>query len=75
MPVISSSIRLMVSVSNGGEIKSRADLILEANKAIRYVAMIDYSNKVIECKGHGAFSLNFPQRKLESSFPLDRYSS
>jgi hypothetical protein len=54
----------MGSVSNRGEIKSRVDLILEANKAIRYVAMIDYSNKVIECKGHGTFSLELSPEKV-----------
>jgi len=38
-------------------IKSRADLVLQFNPAIRYVAIIDFSNKVIECKEQDTFSL------------------
>jgi len=44
--------------------KSRADSILEANPAIQYVAMIDFSNKVIECKGHGTFFLSLSPEKI-----------
>jgi hypothetical protein len=47
----------MGRVSTSGKIKSRADLILELSHEIRYVAIIDYSNKVAECKGQGTFSL------------------
>ena len=43
---------------------SRADLILEANPTIQYVATIDYSNKVIECKGRGTFSLPLSREKV-----------
>lgn len=39
-------------------------MVLEANPAIQYVAMIDYSNKVIECKGREAFSLTLSQEKI-----------
>ena len=39
--------------------KSRADLILQFNRAIHYAAIIDYSNTLIECKG-----------QKTSSFPL-----
>ena len=44
--------------------KSRAASILEANPAIQYVAMIDFSNKVIECKGHGTFFLSLSPEKI-----------
>lgn len=49
---------------NEDKIKSRADLILEANPAIEYVAMIDYSNKVVECKGRGSFSPTLTPEKV-----------
>jgi len=51
-------------VSNIRKGKSRADSILEANPAIQYVAMIDFSNKVIECKGHGTFFLSLSPEKI-----------
>ena len=39
--------------------QSRATLILQFNRAIHYVAIVDYSNTLIECKGQET-----------SSFPL-----
>ena len=39
-------------------------MILDANPAIQYVAMIDYSNKLIECKGHETFSLSLSPEKI-----------
>ncbi len=51
-------------VANSNQIKSRVDLILEANPAIQYVAIIDFSNKVIECRGHGTFSLDLSPEKI-----------
>ena len=49
---------------NDDKSKSRADLILEANPGIEYVAMIDYSNKVIECKGRRTFSFTLSPEKV-----------
>jgi len=43
---------------------SQADLIFESSPAIQYVATIDYSNKVIECKGRGKFALARTQEKI-----------
>jgi hypothetical protein len=39
-------------------------LILEAYPTIQYVAIIDFSNKVIECRGHGTFSLDLSPEKI-----------
>ena len=46
------------------KIKSRADLILQLSRAIRYVAIIDYGNKVIECKVQEAFSLPLSRERM-----------
>jgi len=51
-------------VTNSNQNKSRADLILEAYPTIQYVAIIDFSNKVIECRGHGTFSLDLSPEKI-----------
>ena len=40
------------------ESESRANLVLQLDPAIRYAAIIDYSNKTIECKGQGACALS-----------------
>jgi len=39
------------------DLKSRADLILQSHPAIQHVAIIDYSNTIVECKGKETFSL------------------
>jgi len=39
------------------ETKSRTDSILQQDPGIRYVAITDYSNTTIECKGQGTFQL------------------
>jgi len=51
-------------VSDTSKVRSQADLILEANRAIQYVAAIDYSNKVIESKSRDTLSLALPQEKV-----------
>ncbi|MGD0423513.1 MAG: hypothetical protein ABSA92_08665 [Candidatus Bathyarchaeia archaeon] len=51
-------------MTNSNQNKSRADLILEAYPTIQYVAIIDFSNKVIECRGHGTFSLDLSPEKI-----------
>jgi len=43
---------------------SQADLIFKSSPAIQYVATIDYSNKVIDCKGRGKYSLAQTQGKI-----------
>ena len=45
------------------KIRSQADLILEVNPSIQYVAVIDYGNKVIESKSNNTLSLVLPQEK------------
>jgi len=60
-------------VSDTSKVRSQADLILEANRAIQYVAAIDYSNKVIESKSRDTLSLALPQevvREFVSIGPL-----
>jgi len=47
----------MVNCKGQCDIMSLADSILQLNQAIRYVAILDTSNTVIECKGQGTFSL------------------
>ena len=54
----------MRQVTNSNQNKSRADLILEAYPTIQYVAIIDFSNKVIECRGHGTFALDLSPEKI-----------
>ena len=51
--------------------KSRAASILEVNPAIQYVAMIDYSNKVIECKGHGTLFLSLSPEKVREFVSIE----
>jgi len=50
-------------VKGTSKIRSQADLILEVNPSIQYVAVIDYGNKVIESKSNNTLSLVLPQEK------------
>jgi len=50
-------------VKGTSKIRSQADLILEVNPSIQYVAVIDYGNKVIESKSSNTLSLMLPQEK------------
>jgi len=53
------------------ETKSRAASILQLDPAIRYVAIIDYSNTTIEYKGQGRFQLSLEKfRSFLSIGPL-----
>jgi hypothetical protein len=55
--MLGRSRRLIEKAKAHLETKSRADLILRLNPAIRYVAIIDNSNTIVECRGQGAGSL------------------
>ena len=53
------------------ETKTRADSILQLDPAIRYVAIIDYCNTTVECKGQGTFQLSLENfRAFASIGPL-----
>jgi len=46
-----------VNCKGQSEVKSLADSIFQLNQAIRYVAILDSSNTVIECKGQATITL------------------
>jgi hypothetical protein len=53
------------------ENRTRADSILQLDPAIRYVAIIDYCNTTVECKGQGTFQLSLENfRAFASIGPL-----
>ena len=54
----------MVNCKGQYDIVSLSDSILRLNQAIRYVAILDTSNTVIECKGQGTSSLPLPPETL-----------